>query len=361
MGVWRPCLADITGDGLVDVWQVTSTRKGPRPMDAQPEGDSNPSAPPSHEPTGPTIVGDFDLDGYLDEIWPIQGAVAAGWLGLGNRNGKPWTIPGAKDPTHALLAAELDRTLDKPLALEILRVTDTGLEIWHNPKGAGNGMRIAYKGKKDNPDGIGAVVEVRAEGIYRRIFLRGGTELVGLGSAKQADVVRVTWPNGVVRTDLDLAAGDPFAADPSLAEQTEGLIGSCPFLYTWNGAEYEFISDVLGITPLGLPMGPGMLVPPDHDEYVLIRGEQLQAKDGFFEMQFTEELREVTYLDRAELLVVDHPVGTEFEPNERFSFPPFPAPHAHTARAPLAPLTALASDGADHAPELRALDDVHAA
>jgi len=103
-------------------------------------------------------------------------------------------------------------------------------------------------------------------------------------------------------------------------------------------------------------MAPGMLVPPDHDEYVLVRGEQLVAKDGAYEMHFTEELREVTYLDEIRLDVVDHPADTEVFPNERFSFPPFPEAHTHTAKDPLAPVRAVDQAGKDWTREL-ARDD----
>jgi len=115
---------------------------------------------------------------------------------------------------------------------------------------------------------------------------------------------------------------------------------------------------VLGITPLGLPMAPGMMVPPDHDEFVLVKGDKLVPRDGFYEMQFTEELREVTYLDRLRLEVVDHPAGTEVFPNERFSFPPFPEEHTHTVRGALAPLAAIDGDGRDWKAELSLDDEV---
>jgi hypothetical protein len=107
-------------------------------------------------------------------------------------------------------------------------------------------------------------------------------------------------------------------------------------------------------------MAPGMLVPPDHDEYVLVRGDQLVPREGVLELQFTEELREVTYLDRIRLDVVDHPAGTEVHPTERFAFPPFPEAHTHTVRDPLPPLSATGSDGRDWTAELSAHDDVHA-
>jgi hypothetical protein len=94
-------------------------------------------------------------------------------------------------------------------------------------------------------------------------------------------------------------------------------------------------------------MGPGVLVPPDHDEYVLVKGEQLVPKDGFYELHLTEELREVTYLDRIRLDVVDHPADVEVFPNERFTFPPFPEAHTHTVKDPLVPLAAVDQDGRD--------------
>jgi len=113
---------------------------------------------------------------------------------------------------------------------------------------------------------------------------------------------------------------------------------------------------VLGITPLGLPIGPGQLVPPDHDEYVLIRGEQLRALDGEYVLQFTEELREVTYLDQVRLEVIDTPQGCELFPDERFCFPPFPAREVHVVSAPLSPLRATGSDGRSWTEELARID-----
>ena len=114
---------------------------------------------------------------------------------------------------------------------------------------------------------------------------------------------------------------------------------------------------MLGITPLGLPMHFGMLVPPDHDEYVLVRGDQLAPKDGFYELQFTEELREVSYLDRVRLDVVDHQAGVEIQPNERFTFPPFPAAHTHAVRELIAPAKVTDQAGRDWTEAMCAPDE----
>jgi hypothetical protein len=142
--------------------------------------------------------------------------------------------------------------------------------------------------------------------------------------------------------------------------QKEGLVGSCPFLYAWNGERFEFVTDVLGITPLGLPIGDGRYVPPDHDELVRIEGRRLRPRDGELVMVLTEELREVTYLDRAQLWAVDHPAGVEVHPEERFTFPPFPPLRLHAVSAVLPLRGALGSDGRDWSRQLAAADGVHA-
>jgi len=213
-------------------------------------------------------------------------------------------------------------------------------------------VRLELQGVKDNRRGLGAVVELRAGPLYQRWYWDGRPRSVSAGTADQLDVLRVTWPNGVVQTQTDLPAPGAYTL-----KQRPGLVGSCPFLYAWNGEEYEFISDVLGITPLGLPIDHHRLVPPDHDEYVLVRGDQLAPKDGFYELQFTEELREVTYLDRIRLDVVDHPADVEIHPNERFTFPPFPEAHTHAVRDLHAPARAVDQEGRDWTAALAASDE----
>lgn len=216
---------------------------------------------------------------------------------------------------------------------------------------AARSICLALEGVKDNARGVGAIVEVRAGEVYRRLYWRGEPLALGLGSHEFADVLRVTWPNGVVQSLIDVPTGVPL-----VVSQAEGLVGSCPFLYTWNGERFVFVSDVIGITPLGLPMAPGMLVPPDHDEWVLVRGDQLAPKDGELVLQLTEELREVTYFDQVFLEAVDRPAGIAIFPNERFKFPPFPREHVFTVTQSHPPISALGSDGRDWAPELASVD-----
>src|ERR1700685_4660081 len=94
-------------------------------------------------------------------------------------------------------------------------------------------------------------------------------------------------------------------------EKAQRLSGSCPMIWTWNGHEVQFITDVLGVAPLGASDGEGSYFPVDHDEYVQIPGPALAAADGSYDVRVTEELSEVSYLDEIQLAAVDHPVGTE--------------------------------------------------
>jgi hypothetical protein len=300
----------------------------------------------SAAPTGAPVAVDLDLDGALDLVWPLADAPAGGLLAPGFANGGVAFTLGerfasARTGPAVVRVADLDGDRDH----DLVRLDTEGL-VAHLAEGAGDGLVLALQGHKDNARGSGAVLELRSGLRYQRRFWRGQPELVGSGG-KPLDVVRVSWPNGIVQGIFGVKPG----ADRLVAQRI-GLVGSCPFLYTWNGTTYEFVSDVLGITPLGLPMAPGMLVPPDHDEFVLVKGEQLVPKDGVYELQFTEELREVTYLDRLRLDVLDHPAEVEVFPNERFSFPPFPEHHLHTVRDALVPLRALDQAGQDWAAEL---------
>ncbi|MDP6849988.1 MAG: FG-GAP-like repeat-containing protein [Planctomycetota bacterium] len=212
-------------------------------------------------------------------------------------------------------------------------------------------LTLALRGTTDNRRAVGAIAEYRAAGHYGRCFWSGEPMLMDLRGHHQADWVKITWPNGVTQFEVNVPKDQLL-----LLVQKEGLAGSCPFLYTWNGETYEFISDVIGATPLGLPIAEGFFVPPDHDEFVLVSGEQLVERNGTLDIQITEELREVTYLDRVRLDVLDHPEFSEVFPNERFKFPPFPVAHNHSVVNPLSPVSARGSDGEDWTQALQQID-----
>lgn len=350
----RPVCADFDGDAHPDLWipgDPTLWLEGP-PSVVAVQGKKARVVPGTAVRGNSATVLDLDGDGAWDVVWREDGEVR-GTLALATPI-EHALVTKSKLEAHATLCGG---DLDGDGANDLACSTETGVRLFLNQGPHGNGARLSFRGLRDNRRAVGAVVEYRSGGVYRRIYSRGEPELATSGASKSLDLLRITWPNGVVQTDVDvdLAARTHDTLKASLS-QSDGQVGSCPFLYSWNGTTYTFISDVIGGTPLGLPIGPDMLVPPDHDEYVLVRGEQCAPKDGAYELQLTEELREVTYLDHAKLLVVDHPSDTEIFPNELFCFPPFPVAHTHTVRAPLAPTSVVGSDGRDWSKQVASED-----
>ena len=201
---------------------------------------------------------------------------------------------------------------------------------------------IALKGVKNNILTEGARVEVKAGRVYLKQVYQGVPLMFGLGSARTIDTVRITWPNGLIQNESRQPVNQAHEY-----EEKPRLSGSCPMIFTWNGEEFEFISEVLGVAPLGAGLGDGQFFPVDHDEYVWIDGERLKPLNGAYEVRITEELREVAYLDQIKLLVVDHPGEVEVFSNEKFKAPPFPEFRLHEVDERHYPARALDGHGHD--------------
>lgn len=122
--------------------------------------------------------------------------------------------------------------------------------------------------------------------------------IIGLGQDGPA-VIKATWPNGISEYLFEPQANTTTTLTLSMRVE-----GSCPFLYAADGQEMRFITDILGLSPLGMLVAPGHYVRPDPEEYLRLP-DWLRAQDGIVELRITEELREVTYLDQVELVAVD--------------------------------------------------------
>ncbi|MFT7543161.1 MAG: hypothetical protein ACI9K5_004146, partial [Gammaproteobacteria bacterium] len=97
-------------------------------------------------------------------------------------------------------------------------------------------VSIELSGTKDNRRGVGAIAELRVGPLYRRLFWDGRPRSFSTGTADNF-ILRVNWPNGIVQTITDIPSGASY-----VIRQREGLIGSCPFLYSWNGETYVLVS-----------------------------------------------------------------------------------------------------------------------
>jgi tetratricopeptide (TPR) repeat protein len=283
---------------------------------------------------GTPALADLENRGKLD-------MVAAGKLFRNLQGGRfdaGKTVPGL--PNGVVWAAA---DFDTDSLLDLACVTQDGaVTVARNESTTrANWIRIALNGVKAPKLAPGAEVEVKAGTRYQKKTYTGLPLLFGLRSDAAVDTVRITWSNGLIQNEVKQPANQSHSY-----KEEERLTGSCPMIWTWNGREFQFITDVLGVAPLGASSGDGNYFPTDHDEYVQIPGEALAVRDGKYEVRITEELSEVAYLDQVKLLAVDHPKEVQIFTNEKFQGPPFPAFRLFGVRHRLHPIAAR-SQGAD--------------
>jgi tetratricopeptide (TPR) repeat protein len=220
-------------------------------------------------------------------------------------------------------------------------------------------LRLSLKGLADNKSAIGTKVEVFAGGNRQKIEIAGSSGylgqnstdiVVGLGDAKEADIVRMTWPTGVLQDEIHVA-GDK--QQNFLEIDRRG--SSCPTLFVWNGERYEFVADMLGAGVVGHWVGPGQRDAPRPVEYVKIEHNSIREKDGKLSFRFMEPLEEAVYLDQVRVLAVDHPADEDVYPNEYFaSNPPYPEFKVVVSRDARPPAGAWDEHGHNVLPDLLA-------
>ncbi|MFC1573365.1 FG-GAP-like repeat-containing protein, partial [Candidatus Eisenbacteria bacterium] len=266
---------------------------------------------------------DYNNDGWSDLLLaasdgpPLTLLAGAG----GGRFADVSTAAGLDDAPRGDLAGVAAGDLDNDGDEDLVTLSrEHGLVLLRNEtETARHWLKVRLLGKKVNRSGYGASVEVASGGHYQKQTYTGDGIHFGIGELATVDVVRVTWPNGVAQNVVL-----PEIDGELLVEEYVKVSASCAFLYAFNGRSFELINEILGIGPLGVPISPGVYHQPDNTELTKIEADQLVARDGFFELRLTEELREITFADMITLRVVDHPADLEIVPNEMFVPPPFP-------------------------------------
>ncbi len=214
-----------------------------------------------------------------------------------------------------------------------------------------NWLRIKLTGVKNLPHAPGSEIEVKAGSLYQKRLYDGTPITFNLRQYKEADAIRITWANGLIQNETRIAANKAHEF-----KEAQRLSGSCPMVWTWNGREFEYITDVLGVAPLGAASGDGTFFPVDHDEYIQIPGASLAPRDGHYEVRLTEELAEVAYLDEIKLIAVDHPADVDLYTNDKFKSPPFPEFRLFGVEKAVRPRYARDHRGRDVLPRLLARD-----
>lgn len=312
---------------------------------------------------------DYDNDGLLDLL--VSGP--AGLRPFRNLGGGRWEDAsksvdaggGVDGGFSAMAVGDLDADGDRDL---VLRAADGGLRIVRNVGGEQrHALAVRLAGRVSNRSGIGARLEMRAGSLRQALDVTSATPAVapadlvfGLAARETADVVRVLWPSGILQAETELPAAKPGAAGAGgrlsmTITELDRKPSSCPYLFTWNGTRFEFVTDFMGGGEMGAWLAPALWNTPDPDEYVRITEEQLRPRDGRYELRVTNELEEALFVDRLRLLAVDHPADVMVFPNEglRSTREPFRLTAVRNARPP-----AAARDGHGHdvLPAVAALD-----
>ncbi len=315
---------DVDTDGRVELYTRTVDGALWRWLNDADDGwvSSQISAPAQAGP-GILALQDFDGDGQAE----LFSADAAGWRVL--------RLGGAQD-AQVIYAAQVPGASALPLLESVptgpsVMVAGTdGLQRWRPGPGRYPFAAFSFSGKEEQAESMRS----NASGVGTRVSLRNGSHWsvtdtfdkhsgpgqslqplsLGLRGAEMADYIALDWSDGVFQTELQLAAGERHQIT-----ETQRQLASCPVLFAWDGNEYRFVTDLLGVGGIGFFASPGKYNTPRPWEHVLLPEGALAAREGMFELKLTEPMEEIAYIDSLALAVHDVPPGWQMILDERMA------------------------------------------
>jgi hypothetical protein len=361
--------ADSDADGQVELYTA-----GPRGVERwQPDAAGNWQPAPIASPdAGATprrsqlAIADVDGDGALDLV------------GSRGRGGGVWAngpgLPSAPtiDRSNADAPVWVLRADEDGRGPSVVALSASGLAEWTAGRDgsafvslAPTGREIASDQRRSNSSGIGTRLAVRRGSQWTavdtvRTASGPGQSLqpvaIGLGGADRADFVSLLWSDGILQTEIDLAAGRVHRI-----EETQRQLSSCPVLFAFDGTGFRFVTDILGVGGIGFFERPGVYSPPHPHERVLLPEGALAARDSRYQLVLGEPMEEITYLDRAALTVYDLPPGWQMALDERKAIAgPAPTGAPIFFREERRPTRVLNDRGDDVTPETAEADRVAA-
>ena len=282
---------------------------------------------------------DYDNDGWVDLVAVGETKDGKGEIKLFRNLGPD----GFKDVTSDVgldkIHLESPRAIitgdyDNDGATDLLITQNHGPAVLLRNEGAtqNHWLKLSLKGLNDNKSAIGTKVEVFSGGNRQKFEIYGSNGylgqnstdiIVGLGQSKNADIVRMLWPTGVLQDEVDENQVSGDKRHELLEIDRRG--SSCPTLFAWNGERYEFVADMLGAGVVGHWIGPNQRDIPRPVEYIKVPRDSVRERNGELSFRFMEPLEEAVYLDQVRLMAIDHPADLDVYPNEYFaSNPPYP-------------------------------------
>jgi len=311
---------------------------------------------------------DYDGDGLLDLLVVTDAGprmlrnVGTGWNDVTARV-FPGPLATARPASDGAAVGLATGDLDGDGATDIVYRTRDGVRVWRNTRtAAAHTVHVQLAPRVTNRSAVGAKIDLRAGSLRQRLETFSATPapapadvIFGLGTRPGADVIRVLWPSGILQAETPASRTATIAGTLKI-EELDRKPSSCPFLFTWNGSRFEFITDFLGGGEMGyLEAPPDERNTPQPEEYVRIAGDKLKPRDGRYELRVTNELEEAMFLDRAQLVVLSHPADVDVYPNGGLRSTPEPF-RLVTTRGARPPVAAVDEHGHDVLDRVARLD-----
>ena len=269
---------------------------------------------------------DLDLNGTQELLLSTSKKTVVLQFQGGSASLAMTTLPAAV----TIVVGDIDGDGDPDLVLE---KDDGSLWLVRNNLDIENQKLHAFRahlgGRRDGDDrrtnllGFGARLELRNPDQTLLAFQEGSAGhharglqpvVVGVATSTRIRSLIIEWPDGVLQGEIDV----PVDLCQEI-EEVQRKSSSCPVLFTFDGKQWNFISDFMGGGGLGFWIGPDKYAPPEPTEVVRIQPDALQQVDGKLRLSIMEPMQEVCYADRLQLLAIDHPDSQSCYPEEFFA------------------------------------------
>ena len=313
-------LGDVNGDGVLDLVTLDANGSDSRAVESAAMAGSS-----RRWGRGPSL----SIRAPSEAIgcsWPTWTTTA--------RSTSSCRVPAARASGWATSQQALSPNAGGPPGVEVFSVVDLNGDGQLDLVGLANGqpVRLLGRGTKGyhwqvmrpraqptagdqriNSFGVGGEIEIRS-GLLTQKQAITGPPSTSASARAPASTSRAS--SGRTASCRPTSTARPI--ESVVAEQR--LKGSCPWVFTYDGTGMRFVTDFLWRSPLGLRINAQDTAGVTQTEdWVKIRGDQLVARDGAYDVRITAELWETHFVDHVSLMVVDHPADTEVFVDERFA------------------------------------------